>query len=207
DMTETPIPHFQEEEEEEEEKEERPKRAMDFNAKLLKTRTVVVADVINKKMAQQVIGQLLLLEQEDPKKDIKIFINSPGGDADAGFAIYDMMRFIGPRVKAICTGITASAAVIILLGAAKEDRYSMPNARILIHQPSTGIMGTAADIQIEAGEIIKFRDKINRLIAKETGQSIEKVENDTRRNFWMTGEEALRYGLISKIVNRREEME
>jgi len=205
-MTETPIPYLQEEEEEEE-KEERPKRAMDFNAKLLKTRTVVVADVINKKMAQQVIGQLLLLEQEDPKKDIKIFINSPGGDADAGFAIYDMMRFIRPKVKAVCTGITASAAVIILLGAAKEDRYSMPNARILIHQPSTGVMGTAADIQIEAGEIIKFRDKINRLIAKETGQSIEKVENDTRRNFWMTGEEALRYGLVSKIVNRREEME
>lgn len=205
-MTETPIPYLQEEEEEEEE-EERPKRAMDFNAKLLKTRTVVVADVINKKMAQQVIGQLLLLEQEDPKKDIKMFINSPGGDADAGFAIYDMMRFIRPRVKAICAGITASAAVIILLGASKEDRYSMPNARILIHQPSTGVMGTAADIQIEAGEIIKFRDKINRLIAQETGQSIEKVENDTRRNFWMTGEEALRYGLISKIVNRREEME
>ena len=205
-MTETPIPYLQEEEEGEEE-EERPKRAVDFNAKLLKTRTVVVADVINKKMAQQVIGQLLLLEQEDPKKDIKMFINSPGGDADAGFAIYDMMRFIRPRVKAVCTGITASAAVIILLGAAKEDRYSMPNARILIHQPSTGVMGTAADIQIEAGEIIKFRDKINRLIAQETGQSIEKVENDTRRNFWMTGEEALRYGLISKIVNRREEME
>lgn len=205
-MTETPIPYLQEEEEEEE-KEERPKGAMDFNAKLLKTRTVVVADVINKKMAQQVIGQLLLLEQEDPKKDIKMFINSPGGDADAGFAIYDMMRFIRPRVKAICAGITASAAVIILLGAAKENRYSMPNARILIHQPSTGVMGTAADIQIEAGEIIKFRDKINRLIAQETGQSIEKVENDTRRNFWMTGEEALRYGLISKIVNRREEME
>lgn len=202
-MIETPIPYLQEEEEEE----ERPKGAVDFNAKLLKTRTVVVADVINKKMAQQVIGQLLLLEQEDPKKDIKMFINSPGGDADAGFAIYDMMRFIRPKVKAICTGITASAAVIILLGASKEDRYSMPNARILIHQPSTGVMGTAADIQIEAGEIIKFRDKINRLIAQETGQSIEKVENDTRRNFWMTGEEALRYGLISKIVNRREEME
>lgn len=202
-MTETPIPYLQEEEEEE----ERPKGAGDFNAKLLKTRTVVVADVINKKMAQRVISQLLLLEQEDPKKDIKIFINSPGGDADAGFAIYDIMRFIRPKVKAICAGITASAAVIILLGAAKENRYSMPNARILIHQPSTGVMGTAADIQIEAGEIIKFRDKINRLIAQETGQSIEKVENDTRRNFWMTGEEALRYGLISKIVNRREEME
>ncbi len=197
------IPYLQEEEEEE----ERPKGAVDFTAKLLKTRTIVLTDVINKKTAQRVISQLLLLEQEDPKKDIKIFINSPGGDADAGFAIYDMMRFVKPRVKAICTGITASAAVIILLGASKENRYSLPNARILIHQPSTGVMGTAADIQIEAGEIIKFRDKINRLIAQETGQSIEKVENDTRRNFWMTGEEALKYGLVNKIVNRREELE
>ncbi|MFN3466974.1 MAG: ClpP family protease [Candidatus Brocadiales bacterium] len=202
-MTEPLIPRLQEEEEEE----ERSKGAVDFNAKLLKTRTVVIADVINKKMAQRVISQLLLLEQEDPKKDIKVFINSPGGDADAGFAIYDMIRFIRPRVKAICAGITASAAVIILLGAAKENRFSMPNARILIHQPSTGVMGTAADIQIEAGEIIKFRDKINRLIAQETGQAIEKVENDTRRNFWMTGEEALKYGLINKIINRREEIE
>ncbi|HHT9153145.1 MAG TPA: ClpP family protease, partial [Candidatus Hypogeohydataceae bacterium YC40] len=122
-------------------------------------------------------------------------------------AIYDMMRFIKPKVKAICAGITASAAVIILLGAPKEHRYSLPNARILIHQPSTGVMGTAADIQIEASEIIKFRDKINRLIAQETGQSIEKVENDTRRNFWMSGEEALKYGLLSKIVDRREELE
>jgi ATP-dependent Clp protease protease subunit len=202
-MTETIMPYFQEEEE----GEERPRGALDYNARLLKTRTIVVADVINKKMAQRVISQLLLLEQEDPKKDIRIFINSPGGDADAGFAIYDMMKFIKPKVKAICTGITASAAVIILLGAPKENRYSLPNARILIHQPSTGIMGTAADIQIEASEIIKFRDKINRLISQETGQSIEKVENDTRRNFWMTGEEALKYGLVSKIIACREELE
>src|SRR3989304_2625585 len=176
-----------------------------IGTKLMKSRTIMITDVITKRLAQKTIAQLLIMEQEDPEKGIKVFINSPGGDADAGFAIYDMMRFIRPKVKAVCPGITASAAVIILLGAAKEDRYSMPNARILIHQPSTGVMGTAADIQIEAGEIIKFRDKINRLIAQETGQSIEKVENDTRRNFWMTGEEALRYGLISKIVNRREE--
>jgi ATP-dependent Clp protease protease subunit len=205
-VADTLTPHSQEEKEEEE-GEERPKGVVDFNAKLLQTRTILIADVINKKMAQRVISQLLLLEQEDPKRDIKAFINSPGGDADAGFAIYDMMRFIRPKVKAICAGITASAAVIILLGASKENRYSLPNARILIHQPSTGVMGTAADIQIEAGEIIKFRDKINRLIAQETGQSIEKVENDTRRNFWMTGEEALKYGLVSKIVKSREELE
>lgn len=176
-------------------------------ARLLKTRTVVIADEINKKMAQRVIAQLLLLEQEDPKKPIKLFINSPGGDADAGFAIYDMIKFIKPDVKTICTGITASAAVIILLAATKKNRYSLPNARILIHQPSTGIMGTAADIQIEASEILKFRDKINRLIAGETGQSFKKVEADTRRNFWMSGEEGLKYGLISKIITSRDELE
>lgn len=176
-------------------------------ARLLRTRTIVVADEIDKKLAQRIIAQLLLLEQEDPKKPIKIFINSPGGDADAGFAIYDMMRFIKPEVKAICTGITASAAVIILLGASKKNRFSLPNARILIHQPSTGVMGSAADIEIEASEIIKFRDKINRLIAEETGQTVEKVEADTRRNFWMSGEEALKYGLIDKIITNRDQLE
>ncbi len=178
-----------------------------LTARLLRSRTIVIADEINKKMAQQVITQLLLLEQEDPEKPIKLFINSPGGDADAGYAIYDMIKFIKPEVKAICAGITASAAVIILLGASKKNRYSLPNARILIHQPSTGIMGTAADIEIEASEILKFRDKINHLIAEETGQSIEKIEADTRRNFWMSGEEALEYGLIGKIITDREQLE
>lgn len=178
-----------------------------FVARLLKTRTIVIADEIDKKMAHRVIAQLLLLEQEDSKKPVNVFINSPGGDADAGFAIFDMIKFIRPEVKTICTGITASAAVIILLGASKKNRYSLPNARILIHQPSTGVMGTAADIQIEASEILKFRDKINHLIAEETGQSIKKIENDTRRNFWMSGEEALKYGLISKIITDREQLE
>ena len=175
-------------------------------SRLLKTRTIIVSDEIDKKMAQRVISQLLMLEQEDPKKPIKLFINSPGGDADAGFAIFDMVRFIKPEVKTICTGLTASAAVIILLGAEKKNRYSLTNARILIHQPSTGIMGTAADIEIEASEILKFRDKINLLISEETGQSIKKIEDDTRRNFWMSGEEALKYGLISKIVKDREQL-
>lgn len=177
-----------------------------FVARLLKTRTIIIADEIDKKMAQRVISQFLLLEQEDPKKPIKLFINSPGGDADSGFAIFDMARFIKPEVKTICTGITASAAVIILLGATKKNRYSLPNARILIHQPSTGVMGSAADIQIEASEILKFRDKINRLIAKETNQDVKKVESDTRRNYWMGGEEALKYGLINKIIKNRDEL-
>ncbi len=174
--------------------------------KFLKTRTVLVSDAINKKMAEKIISQLLLLEQEDPDKEIKVFINSPGGDADAGFAILDMIRFVKPKVKAICAGVAASAAVIILLGAKKEDRFSLPNARVLIHQPSTGIQGTAADIQIEASEILKCREKINKLIAAETGQSLEKVENDTKRNLWISAEEALEYGLVNKIVVNGSEL-
>src|SRR4030067_3033666 len=114
-----------------------------------------------------------------------MYINSPGGDADAGFAIFDMMSFVKPKVKAICTGVAASAAVIILLGAKKENRFSLPNARVLIHQPSTGIHGTASDIQIEATEILKCREKMNRMISVETGQPIGKIETDTKRNFWM----------------------
>lgn len=175
--------------------------------RLLKTRTLIIADVIDKKLSQRIISQLLLLEQEDPEKEIKIFINSPGGDADAGFAIYDTIRFITPNVKTICAGVTASAAVIILIGAVKNNRYSLPNARILIHQPSTGVSGTAADIQIEASEILKCREKINSLIAQETGQSIEKVEKDTKRNFWMSATEALKYGLVSKVIGKRSELE
>lgn len=180
--------------------EEKEKRAGgDLITRLLKTRTVMVSDEVSKKMAQQVMTQLILLEGES-NEDIKMFINSPGGDADAGFAIYDMMRFIKPKVKAVCAGVAASAAVIILLGAKKENRFSLPNARVLIHQPSTGIHGTAADIQIEASEILKIREKINRLISVETGQPLEKVEADTKRNFWMSAEEAFKYGLVSKII-------
>lgn len=186
-----------------EEKEKRP--AGDLAARLLKTRTIMVADEVNKKMAQQIMAQLILMEAENDE-DIKIFINSPGGDADAGFAIFDMMRFVKPKVKAICTGVAASAAVIILLGSKKENRFSLPNARVLIHQPSTGIHGTAADIQIEASEIIKCREKINRLIAVETGQTFEKVGSDTKRNFWMSAEEALRYGLVNKIIQTSGEL-
>jgi ATP-dependent Clp protease protease subunit len=187
----------------EKEKKEAPD---DLMVKLLKTRTIVLADDIDKKQAQKIITQLLLLEAEDPNAEIKILIDSPGGDADAGFAMYDMIRFVKPRVRTICAGLTASAAVIVLLAAKKEDRLSLPNARVLIHQPSTGVSGSAADIQIEASEILKFRDKINKLIAAETGQPLEKVEQDTRRNYWMSAEESLKYGLICKIVKSRDEM-
>ncbi|MCF6159490.1 MAG: ATP-dependent Clp protease proteolytic subunit [wastewater metagenome] len=188
-----------------ESEEKEKQRGGDFISKLLKTRTIIVTDEVSKKMAQQITTQLLLLEAES-NEDIKIFINSPGGDADAGFAIYDMIRYVKPKTKAICAGVVASAAVIILLGARRENRFSLPSTRILIHQPSTGIHGTAADIQIEANEILKCREKINRLIAVETGQPVEKVEADTKRNFWMSAEEARAYGLVNKVIQTSDDL-
>jgi ATP-dependent Clp protease protease subunit len=182
------------------------KRPDPLSEKLMKSRVIMVTDEITKKLAQRIIAQLLILEQEDPEKEIKVFINSPGGDADAGFAIYDMMKFIKPKIKNICAGVAASAAVIILLGTSKENRVSMPNSRILIHQPSTGVHGTASDIQIEASEILKCREKINRMISEETNREFEKVENDTKRNYWMSAEEAVEYGLISKIIKTQSDL-
>jgi len=182
------------------------KRPDPLGEKLMKSRVIMVTDEITKKLAQRIIAQLLILEQEDPEKEIKVFINSPGGDADAGFAIYDMMKFIKPKIKNICAGVAASAAVIILLGADKENRVSLPNSRILIHQPSTGVHGTASDIQIEASEILKCREKINRMISEETNREFEKVENDTKRNYWMSAEEAVEYGLISKIIKTQSDL-
>ncbi len=182
------------------------KRPDPIGEKLMKSRIIMITDEITKKLAQTTIGQLLILEQEDPEKEIKVFINSPGGDADAGFAIYDMMKFIKPKVKNICAGVAASAAVIILLGADKKNRVSLPNSRILIHQPSTGVHGTASDIQIEASEILKCREKINRMISDETNREFEKVENDTKRNYWMSAEEAVEYGLISKIIKTQSDL-
>ena len=182
------------------------KRPDPIGEKLMKSRIIMITDVITKKLAQTTIGQLLILELEDPEKEIKVFINSPGGDADAGFAIYDMMKFIKPKIKNICAGVAASAAVIILLGTGKENRVSLPNSRILIHQPSTGVHGTASDIQIEASEILKCREKINRMISEETNREFEKVENDTKRNYWMSAEEAVEYGLISKIIKTQSDL-
>ena len=182
------------------------KRFDPIGEKLMKSRIIMITDVITKRLAQRTIGQLLILEQEDPEKEIKVFINSPGGDADAGFAIYDMMKFIKPKIKNVCAGVAASAAVIILLGTCKENRVSLPNSRILIHPPSTGVHGTASDIQIEASEILKCREKINRMISDETNREFEKVENDTKRNYWMSAEEAVEYGLISKIINTQSDL-
>ncbi len=181
--------------------EERP-----FAERLFKTRTVIIAKPISKELAETVTARLILMDEEDSSAQINLYINSPGGDVDAGFAIFDTIRFISAPVKCISTGLVASAAVIILLAAQKNNRFSMPNSRFLMHQPSTGVRGSTADIRIEANEIVKMREKINNLISDETGQAIEKVEKDTTRNYWIGAEEALDYGLISKIISSKSEI-
>jgi ATP-dependent Clp protease protease subunit len=173
--------------------------------KMLKTRTILLSGEIKKDLAERTIRQLLLLEDmgDDP---IRIFIDSPGGDADAGYAIFDMIRFVKPPVWTIGMGLVASAAAIIQLASPKERRVGLPNSHYLIHQPLSGIRGVATDIEIHARELDKLRAKINRLIAGETGVPVEQVEKDTDRDFWMNAEEAVKYGLISRIVTSRTEL-
>ena len=173
--------------------------------RLLKTRNILLCGEINKDLAERVVRQLLLLEEEgdDP---IRVFIDSPGGDADAGYAIFDMLRFIKPQVYAIGMGLVASAAAIILLAADKDCRISLPNAHYLVHQPLSGIRGVATEIEIHARELEKLRRKINLLVSEETGQPLEKVEKDTDRDFWMNAEEAVSYGLISRVIASRSEL-
>lgn len=195
----------QEEDDEEEEGDEN-RGGMSPFLRLLKTRTILITDTITMKQAERVMTALLLLESDDPEKPVDVFINSPGGDADAGFAIFDMLRFVEPPVRTICAGLAASAAVIVLLAGDKDKRFALPNGRVMIHQPSSGVAGTASDIQIEAAEILRYREKINKLIARETGQPEDKVERDTRRNFWMSAEEAKEYGLVGKIIENRKDL-
>ncbi len=174
--------------------------------KMLKTRTILVSGEINKSLAERVVRQLFLLEDagDDP---VRVFIDSPGGDADAGYAIFDMLRFITPPVYTVGMGLVASAGALILLAAEKEHRFGLPNSHYLIHQPSSGMRGVATDIEIHAREIERTRERINVLIAEETGQDLEKVAKDTDRDFWMGSDEAKEYGLINRIVARRAEIE
>ena len=174
-------------------------------ARMLETRTVLVAGQVDEKLAERVISQLLILNSinHDP---IRMVITSQGGHVDSGFAIHDMMKFIESPVVSLGAGWVASIGVPILLGAEQDSRYSLPNTRFLLHQPSGGAGGQASDIRIAAEEILKLRERINRLIAGETGNSAEQVENDSDRNFWMNSEEALEYGLITKIVTSANEI-
>lgn len=167
---------------------------------LFKGRTVLVFGEIDMRLAERVSAQLLALASESDA-DIKVFVNSPGGHVESGDTIHDMIRFCGPRVKVIGTGWVASAGAHIFLGATKENRFCLPNTRFLLHQPMGGVRGQASDIEIEAEEIVKMRERVNRMIARETGQTYEKIVKDTERNFWMNAEQAVEYGIVSKIIN------
>ncbi|MDR2795183.1 MAG: ATP-dependent Clp protease proteolytic subunit [Spirochaetaceae bacterium] len=188
------------------ENEEAKKEAPDSLAdKMLKTRTILLSGEIKKDLAERTVRQLLLLENAGDEP-IKLFIDSPGGDADAGFAIFDMIRFVRPPVWTIGMGLVASAAAILLLAAPKERRVGLPNSHYLIHQPLSGIRGVATDIEIHARELEKLREKINVLIAEETGQDKAQVEKDTDRDYWMTAGEAVNYGLISRVITSRDDI-
>jgi ATP-dependent Clp protease protease subunit len=185
---------------------EKEREASMLSERLLESRTILLAEPITKEVAERLTAKLLLLDQESDKELINIYINSPGGDVDAGFAIFDVVRYISAPVRCISTGLTASAAVVVLLATPKKLRLSLPNSRFLMHQPSMGIHGSAADVRIEANEILKMREKINKLIAEETGQPLDKVEKGTRRNYWMDAEEAKKYGLVSRIIKSKSEI-
>lgn len=175
--------------------------------KFLKTRQIILSGEVNKDLADKIVKQLLLLESDDEKKTIYMYIDSPGGDVDAGFAIFDMIRFIKAPVVLIGMGLIASAAALILLAVESKNRVGLPNSRYLIHQPSSGMKGVATDIEIHAKEIEKTRAAINKIIAEQTGKSAEQVSEDTERDYWLSADEAVSYGLISRIVNARSDLE
>lgn len=189
----------------EEKKDVKNTEKQDNNETLLKTRSILISGEIDKKMAEKVVNQLLILEAENDDP-IKVFIDSPGGDVDSAYAIFDMIRFVKPKVIMIAMGLAASAGALILLAGEKKNRFGFTNSHYLIHQPLSGVRGVATEIEIHAKEIEKTRQKINALIAKETGKSIAQVEKDTDRDYWLSAEEALEYGLISKIISRRDEL-
>lgn len=196
---------YNNDDDDDDEKEDKGGQIDPLAQKFLKTRQILLSGEINKALAEKIIRQLLILEA-DSDEPIKIFIDSPGGDADAGYAIFDMIRFINAPVYTIGMGLVASAGSIILLAAPKEQRFGLPNSHYLIHQPLSGIKGVATEIEIHALELEKMRVRINEMIAKETGLSIEKVSKDTDRDFWMSPTEAKEYNLISKVVSTRKEL-
>ncbi|MDO4987672.1 MAG: ATP-dependent Clp endopeptidase proteolytic subunit ClpP [Synergistes sp.] len=181
----------------------RGERSYDIYSRLLKDRIVFLGTEIDDSVANLVVAQLLFLESEDPDKDISLYINSPGGVVSAGLAIYDTMQYIRPNVSTICLGMAASMAAVLMTAGEKGKRIALPNAKIMIHQPLGGMQGQASDIEIHAKEILKTREKLNAILAKHTGQGLDKIKSDTDRDYFMTAEEALEYGLIDKIIDKR----
>ena len=178
----------------------RTERAYDIYSRLLKDRNIIIGTPIDDNVANVVIAQILYLEFEAPDKDITIYINSPGGVATAGLAIYDTMQFVKSDISTICMGQAASAAAILLAAGTKGKRMSLPNARVLIHQPSGGMQGQVSDINIHAKEMLDLKDKVNKILSKHTGQSIKKINTDTDRDFFMSAEQAKQYGIIDEVI-------
>jgi ATP-dependent Clp protease, protease subunit len=183
----------------------RGERAYDIYSRLLRDRVVFIVGPINEQTANLVVAQLLFLESENPDKDISLYINSPGGSVSAGLAIFDTMQFIKPDVSTICIGMAASMGAFLLAAGQKGKRYTLPNSRIMIHQPLGGVQGQAADIEIHAKEILYLRERLNAILAERTGQSVEKIAKDTDRDNFMSGEDAVSYGLVDKIFVKRGE--
>ncbi|MGZ5202438.1 MAG: ATP-dependent Clp endopeptidase proteolytic subunit ClpP [Telluria sp.] len=181
----------------------RGERAYDIYSRLLKERVVFLVGPVNDQMANLIVAQLLFLESENPDKDISLYINSPGGSVSAGLAIFDTMNFIKPDVSTLCTGLAASMGAFLLAAGAKGKRFSLPNSRVMIHQPSGGSQGMASDIEIQAKEILYLRERLARIMAENTGQSVEQIHKDTDRDRFMSGEEAVAYGLIDKVLTNR----
>ena len=181
----------------------RGERAYDIYSRLLKERVVFHVGPIHDAMANLIVAQLLFLESENPDKDINLYINSPGGSVSAGLAIYDTMQFIKPDVSTLCTGIAASMGAFLLAAGAKGKRFTLPNSRVMIHQPSGGFSGQASDIEIHAKEVLYLKRRLNEMMALHTGQSIEVIERDTDRDNFMGAEEAVKYGLVDKVLTNR----
>jgi len=181
----------------------RGERSYDIYSRLLRERVIFLVGPVNDQTANLVVAQLLFLESENPDKDISLYINSPGGSVSAGLAIYDTMNFIKPAVSTLCTGMAASMGAFLLAAGEKGKRFSLPNAKIMIHQPLGGAQGQATDIEIHAREILKTRDALNRILAERTGQSLEKIQADTERDYFMSAAEAQTYGLIDQVLEHR----
>jgi len=185
----------------------RGERAYDIYSRLLKDRIIFMGEQVEDTMANIIIAQMLFLESEDPDKDINIYINSPGGSVTAGLAIYDTMQYIKPDIATICMGQTTSMAALLLASGTKGKRYALPHSRVMIHQPLGGAQGQATDIDIHAREILKTRDALNDILSKHTGQDIKKIRRDTERDYFMSSEEAKKYGLIDRVISKREMQE
>jgi ATP-dependent Clp protease protease subunit len=182
----------------------RGERAYDIYSRLLKDRIIFLGTAIDDNVANLIVAQLLFLESEDPEKDIHLYVNSPGGVVSAGLAIYDTMQYVRPDVSTICTGQAASMGALILAGGAKGKRYALPNSRVLIHQPLGGAEGQATDIDIQAREILRLREVLTGILARHTGQPMSKLHADTERDFYMTGAQSREYGIIDRVIEKRE---